>query len=79
MNPVQSDATLAYLECLGKDIKTLIKTQEITNILALANNPSAPENIRQQCLNSAMAMMGLLEPSNALASDYISDDEAVTR
>lgn len=74
MNPVQSDATLAYLESLGKDIKTLIKNQQIANLLTLASNPSVSESIRQQCLEMAMMDMGL-----KLRSDYISDEETVIR
>lgn len=69
MNPVQSDAALAYLEDLSKDIKSLVKQQEIANILTLASNPNVPENIRRQCLETAMMDMGLM-----LRSDYISDD-----
>lgn len=69
MNPVQSDAALAYLDDLGKDIKALVKQQEIANILTLASNPNVPEDIRRQCLEMAMMDMGL-----KLRSDYISDE-----
>ncbi len=74
MNPGQGDVTLAYLEELGKDIKSLIKQQEIANILTLASNPNVPENIKQQCLEMAMMDMGLM-----LRSDYISDEKPVIR
>ena len=74
MNPGQGDVTLAYLEELGKDIKSLIKQQESANILTLASNPNVPENIKQQCLEMAMMDMGLM-----LRSDYISDEKPVIR
>lgn len=69
MNPLQSDAALAYLDDFSKDIKSLIKQQEITNLLTLASNPNVSESMRQQCLETAMMDMGLM-----LRSDYLSDN-----
>lgn len=89
MNPEQNDTALAYLEILAKDINSLVKQQEIANLLTLASNPNVPLDIRQQCLKTAMMNMGLSSPSVyisnettrdcKLRSDYISDETTVSR
>ena len=53
------DVIAAKLDQMQKDLNTLLQAQQVNNLLAIANNMQAPEEVRNEALDRAMNMMAL--------------------
>ncbi len=62
------DSIMGYLNNLCTQMDRLEKAQTVSNLLALSNNPSVPENLRQSSLARAMNLMGF-EMSNTYTNE----------
>ena len=53
------DVIGTMLNDMRTDMGSLLQAQQISNFIALSNNPQVPEDVRNQCLMRAMNLMGL--------------------
>lgn len=76
MSQEEANAMLTMLNNMRADIGSLLQAQQISNFLAVSNNPNVSEDVRNDCLNRAMNLMGLYrEKSDAQkAYEALADD-----
>ncbi len=53
------NAIASMLNNVKMDMESLLKAQEISNNIAISNNPQVPEETRNKCLMKALNLMGL--------------------
>lgn len=62
------------VDAMQADLGALLQAQQISNYLALANNMQVPEDVRQQSLQQAMAMMELTKTKAQSAFEELSSE-----